>query len=430
MLENNIKIQKYKKPSFLSKVKFSSPKITCKQCFLQILNEKNIIQTIIRKFGENHDNLNSNCIKCIEIEIDESVGKSSNINCEKNDSNRLKLRTNNNGINNNYKFKLTDNINSSDYTHNLERNIISSYINNYYFINNNISNINKKENEFIINNIISNNLSNFKNFNKFNIVINDIFCKNNIIINSDEKEKLNEIEISAKINDEKNNFFNIFNDYNYICNKEKFYQDSENIKNSNGNRNYFNSNLEDNIKSNLINNQINKLNELKNKDINPITNNIKDKKNEIGKNIIKYLFSNNFLELILCLNELKEKILNISRISQQLKYQYNFLINYYPNLFDIILSYKNSFFLLNFIASSEILNILVLSHNYISQRINILLEIVNYLENNQNLNSDGINELQKLKANIQKILLQSEKNNKNFRESMDNFLAFLKGFTN
>ena len=69
-LYNKNQMNKYNKLIFLSIVKFSSPKIICKQCFRKILNEKNIIETIIRRLQGNLDDLNSNTISFFEIRKD------------------------------------------------------------------------------------------------------------------------------------------------------------------------------------------------------------------------------------------------------------------------------------------------------------------------------------------------------------------------
>ena len=422
---NKNQINKYNKLKFLSIVKFSSPKIICKQCFQKILNEKNIIETITKLLQRNLDDLNSNTISFIEIKKDEFEDDSLDAKNPKNEANIPDLKWNNKAINNSNDFNLTNFFNSSSSGINVRNNILDIY-NNNYFANNNFKNIDNRQNNFTLNNNnINNNL-----FSLNNKAIDDIFHNNNIIVNSNEKEELNANEFSKIINNEKIKFLQSFNNFNFDNYKAGFMQDSKHIEKS-INNNYINSNIGNTISSNLIYNEINKVSEeIKDKNINVNANNINSNFNEIDENMIKHLFSNNFIDLILCLNNLKEKISEITHLSQQLKYQYDYLLKYYPKLLHIILSYKKYFFLLHFIASSETLNNLVLSYNYIFQRINILLETVNSLETKPNLNHDEIKELKILKVNIQNLFIQAEKNDYNFRETMNNFLAFLKDFMN
>ena len=432
--ENQEELNEYKKINFISNINFSTPKIICKQCFIKIINEKNFIQKIIKLFNDKNNDFDSNIINCIEIKKDESevISSDNNIIKNKNVNDILNIKTNINNIkliNNDYNFNNINNSSNLNKNNNITEYIVNNNKKDFFKTNNN-------ENDFELKNIISNNFSNLINCNKYNIVINDnILFKNNITINNNEKEKINSNEFPKLIHNENksNNTLNnfIFND-NFLK-KEESLKDLKNIKNYNINSldSNFNKNNEFDLKSPLlINNQLNNLNkEIKNKN-NKINNTKKNmnKNNEIEENKIKYLFSNNFIELILCLNELKDKISKIIQLSQKLKYQYDFLINYHPNLFDIIFSYKKSFFLLYFVASSEILNNLVLSYNYILQRINILIKILNFFESNPNLSKEQINEIKNLKKNIDNILLKAEKNNKNFQQVMNNFLIFLKDF--
>ena len=432
--ENQEELNEYKKINFISNINFSTPKIICKQCFIKIINEKNFIQKIIKLFNDKNNDFDSNVINCIEIKKDESevISSDNNIIKNKNVNDILNIKTNINNIkliNNDYNFNNINNSSNLNKNNNITEYIVNNNKKDFFKTNNN-------ENDFELKNIISNNFSNLVNCNKYNIVINDnILFKNNITINNNEKEKINSNEFPKLIHNENksNNTLNnfIFND-NFLK-KEESFKDLKNIKNYNINSldSNFNKNNEFDLKSPLlINNQLNNLNkEIKNKN-NKINNTKKNmnKNNEIEENKIKYLFSNNFIELILCLNELKDKISKIIQLSQKLKYQYDFLINYHPNLFDIIFSYKKSFFLLYFVASSEILNNLVLSYNYILQRINILIKILNFFESNPNLTKEQINEIKNLKKNIDNILLKAEKNNKNFQQVMNNFLIILKDF--
>ena len=125
---------------------------------------------------------------------------------------------------------------------------------------------------------------------------------------------------------------------------------------------------------------------------------------------------------------MKDKLSDIIILSQQLKNQYDYVINNYPNLLDIIISLKKSSFLLHFVATSEIVNNLALSHHYIFQRINIISDIINHFEKSPNLHSDEINEIKNLKTSIQNVYLLAQKKNKEFRESMEKFLDILKTF--
>ena len=182
---NKNQMNKYNKLNFLSIVKFSSPKIICKQCFQKILNEKNIIEAIIRQFQGNLDDLNSNAISFIEIRKDEFEVDSLDINYPKNEVNIPNLSWNNKTINANIDFNLTNVSNSS----------CSNRFNNNYFVNNNFKNIDNRRNNFNFNNYDTNN-NLFTLNNKF---INDIFHKNNITVNLNEKEKLNANEFSKII---------------------------------------------------------------------------------------------------------------------------------------------------------------------------------------------------------------------------------------
>ena len=421
---NKNQINKYNELKFLSIVKFSSPIIICKQCFQKILNEKNIIETIIKLLQRNLDDLNSNTISYIEIKKNDFEVDSLDINSPKNEASIPSLRWNNKkAINSNNDFNLTNVFNSSSSSNNVRSDILNR-CNNNHFINNNYKNIDNRQNNFNLNNYNINN-----NIFTLNIrAINDIFYKNNIIVNLNEKEKLNANEFSKIINNERIKYLKSFNNSNFDNYKPGFMQDSKNIEKF-INNNYINPNITNTISLNLIYNEINKVNEeIKDKNINVNANNINFNINEIDEHKIKHLFSNNFIDLILCLNNLEEKISEITHLSQQLKYQYDYLLKYFPKLIYIRLSYNKNFFLLHFIASTEILNNLILSYNYIFQRINILLEIVNCLETKPNLNHDEINELKILKVNIQNLFIQAEKNDLNFRETMNNFLAFLKDF--
>lgn len=156
----------------------------------------------------------------------------------------------------------------------------------------------------------------------------------------------------------------------------------------------------------------------------------KEKDNNIEKIEIeqRQIISNNYPEFLICLKELKEKIIDIIKLSQQLKSQYDFIIKYYPNLFDIILSYQKSFFFLQFIAETEILNSLEVSRYYILKRINLLLEVIKNVENKQKFDNEKNKEIEKIKENIKNLYETSETINNTFREKMNKFLEILKTF--
>lgn len=156
----------------------------------------------------------------------------------------------------------------------------------------------------------------------------------------------------------------------------------------------------------------------------------KEKDNNIEKIEIeeRQIISNNYPEFLICLKELKEKIIDIIKLSQQLKSQYDFIIKYYPNLFDIILSYQKSFFFLQFIAETEILNSLEVSRYYILKRINLLLEVIKNVENKQKFDNEKNKEIEKIKENIKNLYETSETINNTFREKMNKFLETLKTF--
>ena len=104
------------------------------------------------------------------------------------------------------------------------------------------------------------------------------------------------------------------------------------------------------------------------------------------------------------------------------------LDKYYPNLFDIILSYQKSFFFLQFIAETEILNSLEVSRYYILKRINLLLEVIKNVENKQKFDNEKNKEIEKIKENIKNLYETSETINNTFREKMNKFLEILKTF--
>lgn len=441
-LENRNDLINYKMHEFNSNVKFISPKVVCKSCFLKLIEKKNLIKTIIKMFidkdkifPENNKNefefsnklysVNFIEIKNNELGIDKQKKNNRNQN-HKIEENILKIGINSQQLNKKKEFnfdflndidinKLNKNQNEN-IANNTNYNIIkNSYYNNDRYFDNFIS-------QYENNNINENNIyldNNYINYNKNNTTINENYSKNTLEMNYNNNEtkdikKKYSIQSNGNINNKKNNnlnnnpfFISNFNKDNSSKNKENFIPSfySENIQNNSTNNTKF-----------FIENE--NINQKKKQDY----------RYNIDENMIKNLFQNNFPELILCLTELKEKISEIIQLSQQLKYQYEFLISCYPNLFDIIFCHRKSFFILYFVATSEIVNYLSLSHHYVSQRIIIISEIINIFENKTNLLSEEINEIKSLKKNIQNLYLKSEEINKIFKESMNNFLNFLKSF--
>ena len=386
---NKNELNKCNEFDFLSKIKFSCPKIICKSCFSKIINEKEIIQNIIRIFNDNIINsinisnnyYSSNELNLINMEIKNNNFKNQNF-VEKNTTINSSLDKSNENLvrnDNNYKNKFTFINNKLD----LKNDFNSS---NY------ISNLNDGGN---YSNKTNNNNNNYINYNnKYNINFNDIVYKNKININSNNIEEKNNSSNNDSVNEPM-----IIQEKNKI--KIKVDSSDENNQNE-----LLNINTHDLIKNNIIN-----------------------EKNKISESIfIKYLYCDKFHELSLCLIELKNKISEIIKLFKQLKKKYDFIFNYYPYLFDIILYLKKSFFLLNFVATSEIVNNLALSHHYIFQRINIISKIINFLENRQNLSLTEINDIKNLKLNIENIYGQAEQNNKEFRYSMNKFMEILNIF--
>ena len=447
-LENQKELNNLNKYNFISKIKFLTPKTICKECFLKLINTKNIIQNIKNIFIDNKiisfmNNINNDfsnelkSVNYIEIKDDKLINenikfKKENINNIQEEKINKKLILNNNVINNNFMNENKNCIIYNNANSNILNNRNNDFFVNYNFLNNvnylncNIINKNKKSNNIINennnNNMINNIINNIYNNNKYNITINDNNYKKNFKINKNNninnRFAIQSIRENICINKNNNNQIN--NDNNNIKNNiNKFNQKDENKKE-------FLSVLDSKNKNEDI--KIG-LNCDKNKNINlkeyqkeKITNNEKE------INLIKHLFSYQLPELLLCLSELKDKLSDIIILSQQLKNQYDYVINNYPNLLDIIISLKKSSFLLHFVATSEIVNNLALSHHYIFQRINIISDIINHFEKSPNLHSKEINEIKNLKTSIQNVYLLAQKKNKEFRESMEKFLDILKTF--
>ena len=213
---------------------------------------------------------------------------------------------------------------------------------------------------------------------------------------------------------------------NNKSNKDKQIDISNNNNNKNKNNNLNLFSVKQNDRNRNKNKNAKEILLMKNEIINKNDNsNYQGNQNinyEIEINKIKQLFSSQLSEILFCFSDFKEKISDIIKLSKQLKNQYDFIITNYPNLDGIIITIKKSFFLLHFIATSEIVNNLTISHHYIFQRFNILSDIINQLEKKPNLLLEEINEIKYLKLNIQNIIIKAQKNYTEFGESMGRFL--------
>jgi hypothetical protein len=264
--------------------------------------------------------------------------------------------------------------------------------------------------------------------NNYNI-INDINFEKNNIINQENIHSENNDEIKSILNSIINR--KIGSNNIYADDDEKY-----------GTKNFLNASnpyiikmeKEDNIPLNFINNDDNKT--INNQENIPnqqlkLENNInfnESKINSININQTRQLFSNQHTEFQNCLIELKSKILDIINLFNQIKNQYYFLLNNYPNLSEIIISYKKSFFLLHYVAESEIINNLIIFQHYINQRIMIIITILNYLGDKVSLSDSQVEEIKQLKLEVKELYLSAEKNNNIFIESMNKFLEVLKSF--
>ena len=447
-LLNQNELNKYKMADFASKIKFYNPKIICKSCFFKITSEKNIIQNIMKIFKDNDDTFllndkngsdlsnNLNFVNCIEIKNDDLGIDNLQINTDNkkinNEKNILEMGKKSNFPNlkkDELNFSFLNGINIYKFNSNINENFINNNKNNnIVFNNNNLFKNNENENcNFInycndnfnieLNKINNYNFTNFNNINNYNIVINDSFSLKNKSINNNNNDPINKLVIQY-INSH-NNYDNKEN--KIFLNNNKFIINHINEKNINKKKEEIFKNLYSTKKDNNYNYKLNEVNRNVNQD-----EIYKSNKYELFK--IKHLFSNNISELLLCLVELKEKTSNIIELSIQLRKQYDFLVTNFPNLFDIILCHQKSFFLLDFVASSEIINYISLSNNYISQRIYIISQILNIYEKKVNLISEEINEIKKLKSEIQNINNQFENNNTAFKVFMNKFLEILKNY--
>ena len=428
-IENYNEMKRFKKIDFNLKTKLLFPKTICKKCFINLINKQNLIQNLMNMLegddifsssidANNIININPNNINLIEIKNKkDKIGDNilyNNITLKNKelkekkyyqlkDQNIININENINNINNyniNGNNIIFNEININDYNY-LKNKIKTQMnkINNYNIIND----INFDKNNIINQeNLHSQNNDEFKYI--FNSIINKKIDNNNISVDDNEKDK-------QIINYDSKNFFN---DSNPIITKEK----------------------EDNTTLNFINNSdnktINNQKNIPNQQLN-IENNINlninaNKINSININKTRQLFSNQHTEFQNCLIELKSKILDIINLFNQIKSQYYFLINNYPNLSDIIISYKKSFFLLHYVAESEIINNLVIFQHYINQRIMIIITILNYLGDKVSLSDSQVEEIKKLKLEVKELYLSAEKNNNIFIESMNKFLEVLKSF--
>jgi hypothetical protein len=427
-IENYNEIKRCKKIDFNLKTKFLFPKTICKKCFVNLINKQNLIQNLTNMLEgddisssiefNNINNINPNNFNLIETKNKKDKFEDNmlynNITLKNKelkekkyyqlkDQNIININENINNINNyniNGNNIIFNEININDYNY-LKNKIKTQMnkINNYNIIND----INFDKNNIINQeNLYSQNNDEFKYI--FNSIINKKIDNNNISVDDNEKDK-------QIINYDSKNFFN---DSNPIITKEK----------------------EDNTTLNFINNSdnktINNQKNIPNQQLN-IENNINlninaNKINSININKTRQLFSNQHTEFQNCLIELKSKILDIINLFNQIKSQYYFLINNYPNLSDIIISYKKSFFLLHYVAESEIINNLVIFQHYINQRIMIIITILNYLGDKVSLSDSQVEEIKKLKLEVKELYLSAEKNNNIFIESMNKFLEVLKSF--
>ena len=428
-IENYNEIKKYKKIDFNLKTKFLFPKTICKKCFINLINKQNLIQNLMNMLegddifsssidANNIININPNNINLIEIKNKkDKIGDNilyNNITLKNKELKEKKYYQ----LKNQNIININENINNINNYNINGNNIIFNEINinDYNYLKNKIkTQMNKINNYNIINdiNFDKNNIINQENLHSqnndefkyiFNSIINKKIDNNNISVDDNEKDK-------QIINYDSKNFFN---DSNPIITKEK----------------------EDNTTLNFINNSdnktINNQKNIPNQQLN-IENNINlninaNKINSININKTRQLFSNQHTEFQNCLIELKSKILDIINLFNQIKSQYYFLINNYPNLSDIIISYKKSFFLLHYVAESEIINNLVIFQHYINQRIMIIITILNYLGDKVSLSDSQVEEIKKLKLEVKELYLNAEKNNNIFIESMNKFLEVLKSF--
>ena len=427
-IENYNEMKRYKKIDFNLKTKFLFPKTICKKCFINLINKQNLIQNLMNMLEgddisssievNNFNNINPNNINLIEIKNKkDKIGDNilyNNITLNNKelkekkyyqlkDQNIININENINNINNyniNGNNIIFNEININDYNY-LKNKIKTQMnkINNYNIIND----INFDKNNIINQeNLHSQNNDEFKYI--FNSIINKKNDNNNISVDDNEKDK-------QIINYDSKNFFN---DSNPIITKEKEDNTTLNFINNSDNK--------------TINNQKNILNQQLNIENNINLNINANKINSININKTRQLFSNQHTEFQNCLIELKSKILDIINLFNQIKSQYYFLINNYPNLSDIIISYKKSFFLLHYVAESEIINNLVIFQHYINQRIMIIITILNYLGDKVSLSDSQVEEIKKLKLEVKELYLSAEKNNNIFIESMNKFLEVLKSF--
>ena len=428
-IENYKEIKRYKKIGFNLKTKFLFPKTICRKCFINLINKQNLIRNLINMLEgdnisssmeiNNFNNINQNSINLIEIKnkkdkIEDNILynniilKNKELKEKKSyqlkDQNIININENINNINNyniNGNNIIFNEININDY--NYWKNKIKNKLNK----NNNYNIIN--EINFDRNNIINQEKMHSENNDEIKCILNSIISQkidsNSISSNSNEKYK-------QIINYDSKNFLNTSNPIlikrekdnntplNSINNDDiKIINDQENIPNQQ-------LNLENNINLNINANII----------------------NSISINQTRQLFSSQHIQFQNCLIELKSKILDIINLFNQLENQYYFLLNNYPNLSEIILSYKKSFFLLHYVAESEIINNLVIFQHYINQRIMIIITILNFLGDRVRLPDSQVEEIKKLKLEVKQLYLTAENNNNIFIESMNKFLEILKSF--
>ena len=424
-IENYDEIKKHKKIDFNLKTKFLFPKTICTTCFINLMNKQNLVQNLIIMLKD--DDLFSS--------LEDKNKNINNINTNYINSNEIKNEKDKMG---NYIFNSSTTLNNKELKNKKDyqlrdQNIINineniNNINNYINGNNIIFNeININDYNYWKNKISSkfnkNNNNSFNNFNNNNNIINDIYLERNNNFNLENYR--------AKNNDENRHILNSINQQNNdnkisITSIDKDKQ----IINSDANNLFSKNNYDNEIINNQENIPIQQINLENNINLNINSNIINgiNSINEINKNPTRQLFSNQHIEFQNCLIELKSKISEIINVFKQLKNQYYFILNNYPNLSDIIFSYKKSFFLLHYVAESEIISNLVIFQHYINQRIMTIIIVLNYLEVKAGSSQSLMDEIKNLKQEVKELYLRAEENNNIFIYSMNKFLEILKSF--
>ena len=421
-IENYNEIKRCKKIDFNLKTKFLFPKTICKKCFVNLINKPNLIQNLTNMLEgddisssiefNNINNINPNNFNLIESKNKKDKFEDNML------YNNITLKNKELREKKYYQLKDQNIININENINNINNYNING--NNIIFNEININDYNYWKNK-IITQLNKNNNYNIINFDKNNIINQEnIHSENNdeikCILNSLINQKIDSNNISLDANEKYKQIIN-YDSKNFLNVSDPFIIKRE---------------KEDNTTFNFINNSDNKL--INNQENIPnqqlkLENNINENKNNsININRTRQLFSNQHIEFQNCLIELKSKIFDIINLFNQIKNQYYFILNNYPNLTDIIISYKKSFFLLHYVAESEIVNNLIIFQHYINQRIMILITILNYLGEKVSLSDSQVEEIKNLKLEVKELYLRAEKNNNIFIESMNKFLEILKSF--